>query len=169
MPFPGIPSGSVWCAVRSGALRTWKMCLFHLSITVRVWSTDVLPLSVTIWLKFVEVSGKKKTSQRVQKRKKERQAGPAAGALSKPAQALKDEIHFVSSSAPSPPDESSGGEDGEREIEGEIWREICLICQKFFNLIYSCQDAEDPDLITAFYLPDFTPGTRHSFLTHTHR
>lgn len=45
---------------------------------------------------------------------------------------------------------------------------ICLICQKFFNLIYSCQDAEDPDLITAFYLPDFTPGTIHSSLTDTH-
>lgn len=45
--------------------------------------------------------------------------------------------------------------------------EIRLICQKFFNLIYSCQDADDPDLITAFYLPDFTPGTRHSSLSHT--
>lgn len=115
---------------------------------------------------------KKKASQRVQKRKKERQAGPAAGAVSKPAQALKDEIHFVSSSAPSLPDEGSRGEEGERERwrerEGEIEREICLICQKFFNLIYSCQDADDPDLITAFYLPDFTPGTRHSSLTHTH-
>ena len=62
-------------------------------------------------LKYLE----KKASQRVQKRKKERQAGPAAGAVSKPAQALKDEIHFVSSSAPSSPDEGSGGEEGERE------------------------------------------------------
>ena len=116
----------------------------------------------------------KKASQRVQKRKKERQAGPAAGAVSKPAQALKDEIHFVSSCVPSLPDEGSRGEEGERVRwrvrEGEIEREICLICQKFFNLIYSCQDADDPDLITAFYLPDFTPGTRHSFpaRTHTH-
>lgn len=66
----------------------------------------------------------KKTSQRVQKRKKERQVGPAAGALSKPARALKDEIHFVSSSAPSPPDESSGGEDGGREIERKRGRDM---------------------------------------------
>lgn len=132
--------------------------------------SDVLPLSVTIWLKFVEVS-EKKACRRVQRREKERHAGPAAGAVSKPAQALKDEIHFVSSFAPSLPDEGSGGEEGEREgwreREGEKETEICLICQKFFNLIYSCQDAEDPDLITAFYLPHFTPGTRHSFLTHT--
>ena len=35
-----------------------------------------------------------------EKKRKERQAGPAAGAVSKPAQALKDEIHFVSSSCP---------------------------------------------------------------------
>lgn len=60
--------------------------------------------------------GGKKASERVQKRKKERQAGPAAGAVSKPAQALKDEIHFVSSSAPSLPDEGSRGEEGEREM-----------------------------------------------------
>lgn len=108
-----------------------------------------------------------KTSKRVQKKKKERQAGLAAGAISKPAQALKDEIHFVSSSAPSPPDESSGGEEGEKEMERKTGSDICLICQKFFNLIYSCQDAEDPDLITAFYLADSTPGTplKH---THTH-
>lgn len=65
-------------------------------------------------LKYLE---KKEASQRVQKRKKERQAGPAAGAVSKPAQALKDEIHFVSSSAPSLPDEGSGGEEGEIERE----------------------------------------------------
>lgn len=44
-------------------------------------------------------------------------------------------------------------------------REICLICQKF--LIYSCQDVDDPDIINAFYLADFTPGTRHSSLYHT--
>lgn len=54
--------------------------------------------------------------------------------------------------------------DGEKDRE----REICLICQKFFNLIYSCQDAGDPDLITAFYLPDFTPGPIRSFQTNTH-
>lgn len=171
LPFPGIPSGSVWCVDRSGPFRTWKMCPFHLSITVRVWSADVLPLSVTIWLKFVEVP-RKKVSQRVQKRKRKRRVGPAAGAVSKPGQTLKDEIHFVSSSAPSSPDEGSGGEEGEgeswREREAVIEKEICLICQKFFNLIYSCQDAEDPDLITAFYLPDLTPGARHSSLTLTH-
>lgn len=46
---------------------------------------------------------------------------------------------------------------------------ICLICQKFFNLIYSCQDADDPDLITGFHLADFTPGTRHSACSHTQR
>lgn len=63
--------------------------------------------------------GKKKASQRVQKRKKERHAGPAAGAISKTAQALKDEIHFVSSCAPSLPDEGSRGEEGEREREME--------------------------------------------------
>ena len=44
--------------------------------------------------------------------KKESQAGPAAGAISKPAQALKDEIYFVSSSAPSLPDEGFRGEEG---------------------------------------------------------
>ncbi len=64
-------------------------------------------------LKYLE----KRHAKRVQKRKKERQAGPAAGAVSKPAQALKDEIHFVSSSAPSLPDEGSRGEKGEREME----------------------------------------------------
>lgn len=121
------------------------------------------------------IEEKKKKRQRVQKRKKERHAGPAAGAVSKPARALKDEIHFVSSCAPSSPDEGSRGEEKERGgrsgKEAEMEGEICLICQKFFNLIYSCQDADDPDLITAFYLPDFTPGTRHSSLsqadTHT--
>lgn len=50
---------------------------------------------------------------------KKRQAGPAAGAVSKPGRALKDEIHFVSSCAPSLPDEGSGGE----EVERERWRE----------------------------------------------
>lgn len=119
---------------------------------------------------LLKYRGKKK-SQRVQKRKKERRAGPAAGAVSKPARALKDEIHFVSSCAPSSPDEGSRGEEKERGgqsgKEAEMEGEIRLICQKFFNLIYSCQDADDPDLITAFYLPDFTPGTRHSSLSHT--
>lgn len=58
--------------------------------------------------------------------------------FSKPARALKDEIHFVSSCAPGLPDEGSGGEEEERERgggdkEGEMEGGICLICQKFLN------------------------------------
>lgn len=75
-------------------------------------------------LKYQE---KKKASQQIQKRKKDGQVGAAVGAVSKPARALKDEIHFVSSSAPSLPDEGSRGEEREREgwreREGEIERE----------------------------------------------
>lgn len=69
---------------------------------------------------LLKYRGKKKKSQRVQKRKKERHAGPAAGAVSKPARALKDEIHFVSSCAPSLPDEGSRGE--EKERGGTEWK-----------------------------------------------
>lgn len=127
----GIPSGSILSADLSGPLRTWTMCLFHLSITVRVWRTDVPPSSAAIWLKFVEVSEKKKKAEPMSPeegvKKSNWQTGPAAGAVSKPAQALKDEIHFVLRYAPSLPDEGSRGEKGwrarwkERHREKSVW------------------------------------------------
>lgn len=54
-------------------------------------------LSVTIWLKFVEVF------------KKKRNASLAAGAVSKQTHPLKDEIQFVSSPGPLLDDEGSRG------------------------------------------------------------
>lgn len=68
--------------------------------------------------------GKKKKGEPTSPKEKEkRHAGPAAGAVSKPAQALKDEIHFVSSCAPGLPDEGSGGEEEEREMEWKWGRD----------------------------------------------
>lgn len=174
----GIPSGNIWCADRSGPLLEPGKCVCFIPQLLSGFEALMFylyrPQYGSSLLKYL---GKKKLSPKELKRSererkwKERQAGPAADVISKPGQALKDEIHFVSSYAHSLPDEGSRGEkgwrEGWREREEKTEREICLICQKFFNLIYSCQDAEDPDLITAFYLPDFTPGPRYSSQTHT--
>lgn len=114
--------------------------------------------------------GKKKASQRVQKRKKRDTQARQLVPFQSPPKPLKMKSILFQVVHPACLMRALGVKrKRERwsESEGETEREICLICQKFFNLIYSCQDADDPDLITAFYLPDFTPGARHSSPTHT--
>lgn len=110
--------------------------------------------------------GGKAKAKWVQKRKKEEQELPAAGTVSKPAQALKDKIHFVLSSTSASPDEGSRGEEEggrERERAVERRRESNLFdLSEVLSFNLQLSECWESRLHQCFYLPSITQGNRHS-------